>query len=56
MLVEHLLILYGLKEYVVAVVELWFKRSGVRNGSGSHTQLWNLSSDNDSTKYIEIAI
>ena len=31
---------------------VWFKRSK----TGASTQLWNLSSDDDSTKYIEIAI
>ena len=31
---------------------VWFKRTK----TGASTQLWNLSSDDDSTKYIEIAI
>ena len=35
---------------------VWFKLSGVRSGSGAHNQIWNCSSDDDSTKYIEIAI
>jgi hypothetical protein len=34
----------------------WLKLSGVRAGSGAHNQIWNCSSDNDSSHYIEICI
>ena len=35
---------------------VWLKLSGVRAGSGAHNQVWNCSSDDDSSHYVEIAI
>lgn len=36
---------------------VWAKLTGVRNSAtGAHNQLWNCSSDNDSSHYIEICI